>query len=89
MWDKMKLKSVTPYRSHPRLKSRDRVTVVIDMPIETYSDFRRQVEAPRSLLGRRTTDPKRNGTPKGSVEISKDLPKNPKGTLVGETGMVT
>ena len=68
MWDKIKLKSVTPYRSNPRLKAKDRVKVLLDMPIETYSDFRRQVEAPNSFGSRRSGDP----TPSESIDISTD-----------------
>ena len=59
MWDTIKLKSVTSYRSHPRLKAKDRVTVVVDMPIEEYSAFRRQVEAPGSFDDRRVDDDRR------------------------------
>jgi hypothetical protein len=56
IWDQMKLESVTSYRSHPRLKVKDRVTVVLDMPIRVYSEFRRQVEAPGSFTDRRADD---------------------------------
>lgn len=56
MWGTIDIKSVRSYRSFPRLIKDDRVTVTIDMPIEKYSEFRKQIEAPHSLRNRRHTD---------------------------------
>jgi hypothetical protein len=56
MWDSINIKSVRAFRSHPKHKARDRVEVVLEMPIEHYSEFRVQVEAPSALRNRRAED---------------------------------
>lgn len=56
MWDSIDIKSVRAFRSHPKHKARDRVEVVLEMPIEHYSKFRVQVEAPSALRNRRAED---------------------------------
>lgn len=53
MWERIKIKYVKPHRSYPRLPKDDRVTVSVEMPIEVYSEFRRQIEAPSSFNNRR------------------------------------
>jgi hypothetical protein len=70
MWSDIHIKSVKPYRSYPRLKKDDRVTVTVDMPIEAYSGFRRQIEAPHALRNRRSTD-----TKKGTPHVSEVIPE--------------
>ena len=44
MWDKIKLEEVTSYRSGPKSKTNDRTKVILDMPTEVYSEFRKQIE---------------------------------------------
>jgi hypothetical protein len=56
IWDKIKLKSVTPYKENPTAIKNDTVEVVLTMPVEVYSTFRLQLEAPHTLKGRRYTD---------------------------------
>lgn len=56
MWESIDIKNVRAFRSHPKLKARDKVEVSLEMPIELYSQFRRQIEAPSSLRDRRAED---------------------------------
>lgn len=56
MWEKINIMNVEPYKSFPKVIKSDRVKVTLDMPIDTYSEFRVQIEAPQSLRGRRSGD---------------------------------
>jgi len=56
MWEKVKIKGTKHYKSHPEEIKPDRITVEVDMPIELYSDFRRQVEVPLHNKKRRDSD---------------------------------
>lgn len=62
IWDRIKLKSVTPYKDNPTAIKNDTVEVVLTMPVEVYSTFRVQLEAPRTLKGRRSTDKSQGAT---------------------------
>lgn len=61
MWTKINITNTKPYKSTRTAIKNDRIQVTLDMPIETYSLFRRQIEAPHSLRGRRKEDTN-NGT---------------------------
>jgi len=56
IWDKIKFKSVTPYKRDHKSVKNDTVDVVITMPVEVYSVFRVQLDAPDTLRSRRATD---------------------------------
>jgi len=56
IWDKIKTKSVTPYKKDPRAIKNDSIELVLTMPIEVYSTFRVQLDAPDTLRSRRTSD---------------------------------
>jgi hypothetical protein len=58
IWDKIKIKSVTPYKKDPKAIKHDTVDVCLTMPIEVYSVFRVQIDAPHTLRTRRASDPK-------------------------------
>lgn len=62
LWEKMKIKSVSHYKKDPDACKSDYVEVVLTMPIEVYSVFRVQVEAPHMLRNRRALD-----NPKGDT----------------------
>jgi len=49
MWDKVKIISVKPYRTRRMNKKDDRVKIELDMPIEFYSKFRKQIEISHSI----------------------------------------
>jgi len=61
IWEKIKIKSVSPYKSTPKAVKNDMIEVTLIMPVEVYSTFRVQVDAPHTLHGRRSTDPKPQG----------------------------
>lgn len=56
MWEKICIKAIRPYRKDHQSKAKDRIQVTLDMPIEVYSTFRKQVEAPLADLHRRISD---------------------------------
>lgn len=56
IWNKIKIKSITNYKKDPTAVKPDSVEVTITMPIEVYSVFRLQIEAPNTLNNRRATD---------------------------------
>lgn len=56
MCEKIKITSVKSYKSSRHSIKPDRVKVELDMPIEGYADFRRHIEAPKSLRNRRSED---------------------------------
>lgn len=56
MWEKIRIKSIKPYRKDHQSVKKDRVMVTLDMPTEVYSKFRKQVEAPLADLHRRISD---------------------------------
>lgn len=43
-WDKVKIKSTTPYRSNYNAVGKNRCIVVLDIPMDEYSNFRKIVE---------------------------------------------
>lgn len=55
-WENIKIETFKAYRSSHRAIKKDRMKVTIDMPIEDYTAFRRQIEAPHSLRDRRAGD---------------------------------
>jgi hypothetical protein len=66
IWDKIKTKSVTPYKKDQKAIKHDSVELVLTMPIEVYSTFRLQLDAPDTLRSRRVSDKKEgsvNGAP--------------------------
>lgn len=56
IWDKIRTKSVTPYKKDFKAVKNDYIEVVLTMPIEVYSVFRVQLDAPDTLRSRRITD---------------------------------
>jgi hypothetical protein len=56
IWDKIKTKSVHPYKTDPSVIKNDMIEVVLTMPVEVYSIFRVQLDAPHTLKGRRSSD---------------------------------
>jgi hypothetical protein len=58
LWERMKIKSVSPFKKDPTAVKADHVEVTLHMPIEAYTLFRQQVEASHVLRNRRDTDPK-------------------------------
>jgi hypothetical protein len=44
MWHDIEIRGVKPYKSSPREIKPNRVSVTLDMPIKTYSEFRKLVE---------------------------------------------
>jgi hypothetical protein len=71
IWDKIKIKSVNHFKKDPHAVKSDTVEVVLHMPIEVYSTFRLQIEAPHTLGNRRSTDPK-EVPPGGSPSVGRD-----------------
>ena len=55
-WDKIKMGQPITYRASPDAIKSDRVKVELDMPVEVYSDFQKQIHASHALRGRRTED---------------------------------
>jgi hypothetical protein len=56
IWEKIKTKSVTPHKSHPKAIKNDMVDIVLSMPADVYSVFRVQLDAPHTLRSRRASD---------------------------------
>lgn len=56
MWDKIRIKKTRAYPSKPEKRTKDRIEITLDMPIEIFSDFRKQIEAAHTLRDRRKTD---------------------------------
>ena len=57
MWDKIKIVSTKSYKSYPQNNTNDRTEVILDMPTEDFSEFRKQIELSH-LHNRRKTDDK-------------------------------
>jgi len=55
-WDNIEIKSFKSYRTNHKSIKKDRMEVTLDMPIEDYVDFRKQVEVPHVLRDRRSED---------------------------------
>ena len=56
MWDKIKIVKTKSYRSLPKNDKKDRTEVVLDMPTEVFSEFRKQIELPHVKNRRKTDD---------------------------------
>ena len=56
-WNKIKIKNVEAYSSSAESRETDRAKVILDMPMETYRKFQKQIEAPDTLRNRRIDDP--------------------------------
>ena len=54
-WDKIKIIKTESYKSYPKNNTKDRTEVILDMPTEVYSEFRKQIEIPH-VRNRRKSD---------------------------------
>lgn len=55
-WNNITIKSATPYKTKPLLKKKDRIRVILDLPVEDYGELRKQIEAHHLLRNRRKGD---------------------------------